>query len=115
MAQLSRHPVFIQPRLLIAFLAIFPASCFVIWICLFFFAVPYLLNSAHVIPTYVGFHIQYPNPSLIGAVHNLRCQTNGLVADGFSYSCRFEMEPSKVEQFVRYMELSSGGLCRKNS
>ena len=107
MARSSRHPVFVQPRLLIACLAILPPSCIVIWICLFYFAVPYLLNSARVIPTYIGFHIQYPNPNLIGAVHNLRCQTNGRVADGFSYFCRFEIEPSKVEQFVRYMELSS--------
>ena len=85
----------------------FPASCFVVWICLVLFGVPPLLNSARLIPTYVGFYIQYPNPSLIGAVQNLRCRTNGLVADGFSYSCRFNVKPSNVEQFVRQMELSS--------
>jgi hypothetical protein len=116
MTRLLRRSVFIQPRLLIACLAIFPASCFVVWICLFYFAVPYLLNSARVIPTYVGFYIQYPNPSLIGAVDNLRCQTNGLVADGFSYSCRFNVEPSNVEQFVRQMELSptTSNVCRQD-
>ncbi|WP_206753898.1 hypothetical protein [Microcoleus sp. FACHB-1515] len=106
MARLLRHPGFIQPRLLIAFLVTFPTSCFVIWICLFYLAVPYLLNSARIVPTYVGFHIQYPYPSLIGAVHNLRCRTNGLVADGFSYFCRFNVKPSNVEEFARQMELS---------
>ena len=108
MARLLRYPGFIQPRFLIVFLITFPASCFVIWLCLFYLAVPYLLNSARLIPTYVGFHIQYPYPSLIGAVHNLRCRTNGEpVADGFSYSCRFSVKPSNVERFVRQMELSS--------
>ena len=108
MVRLSRHSGFIQPRLLIAFLVTFPASCFVIWICLVLFGVPSLLNSARVIPTYIGFHINYPYPGLIGAVHNLRCRTNGeLVTDAYSYSCRFNVKPSNVEQFVRQMELSS--------
>lgn len=116
MVRFLRHSVFIQPRLLVTCLAIFPSSCFVIWICLFYFVVPYLLNSARVIPTYVGFYIQYPNPSLVGAVHNLRCRTNGLVTDGFSYSCRFKVEPSNVEQFVQQMGLSAttSNRCRQN-
>lgn len=108
MTRLLRQPGFIRRGLLIAFLVTLPASCFFIWLCLFYLAVPYLLNSGHIIPTYFGFHIQYPYLHLIGTVHDLRCRTNGVViADGFSYSCRLNVKPSNVEQFVEQMELVS--------
>ncbi|MBD2110298.1 hypothetical protein [Leptolyngbya subtilissima] len=108
MTRLLRQPGFIRRRLLVAFVVTLPASGFFIWLSLVFFAAPSLLNSDSIIPAYAGFHINYPYPSLMGAVHNLRCRTNGVVIpDGFSYSCRFSMKPSNVEQFIQWRELSS--------
>ncbi|MBD2103939.1 hypothetical protein [Leptolyngbya sp. FACHB-261] len=104
-AKSSKRPFFIEPRTLIACFGALPA-CFAVYTCLYMFAVPYLLNSRSVVITYTGFYIQFP--TLIGEVHNLRCQTSGAVVDGYEYFCRFNAEPSSIEQFVKEMKFTAG-------
>jgi hypothetical protein len=112
MARLSRRPFLIGVRLLIACFVAFPA-CFIVWLCLFYLAVPSLLKANNVIPNYIGFYIQYPR--LVGRVNNLQCTADidGIVADGFYYFCRFNVKSANVEQFVRNMALSSGSTCNR--
>lgn len=105
MARLSRHSWLTNPRLLAACFVGLPLG-FAAFLCLFWFAVPYLLDSNRVIPTYIGFYIQYPY--LFRKVDNLHCQTNGQFIDGASYFCRFNIKSSNIKQFAREMKLASG-------
>ncbi|MBD2123945.1 hypothetical protein [Trichocoleus sp. FACHB-262] len=85
--------------------AIVVPYCFITYLSLLRFAVPRLLNTRSTISTYPGFYIQYPN--LVGKVSGLQCVTNGQRdADyGYSYSCRFNVNLSNIEQFIREKQL----------
>lgn len=104
MAKLSRHLFFIAPRLLIVCAIIIPYY-FIAHSLLIAFAVPRLLNTHSVVPTYAGFYIQYPN--LVGKVSNLQCVTNSRDRTAYAYShhCRFNVNSSNIEQFIRESQL----------
>ncbi len=79
--------------------------CFIIYLVLVIYAVPRLLRSGIAFPTYFGFYLLYP--SLGGKVSNLQCVTNnpnnGL--NNYSYYCRFNVNSSNIEQFVKERQL----------
>jgi hypothetical protein len=74
-------------------------------LALLIFAVPRLLRSGSAFSTNFGFYLQYPN--LIGKVSNIQCVTNGTndAEYGYSYYCRFNVNSSNIEQFIRERKL----------
>ncbi|MBD1903630.1 hypothetical protein NDI44_27560 [Trichocoleus sp. DQ-A3] len=87
-------------RLLTACVIAFPL-CFYGYIALLIFAVPRLLGSGSAFPTYSGFYLQHP--SLVGKASNLQCVNNNPndASDGYSYYCRFNVNSSNIEQFIK--------------
>ena len=79
----------------------------VVFLGLFLFVAPALLDSGNVLPThsgtYTGFYLMYP--SLTGKVNNLNCRTNGAGPDGYSYFCRFNVESSNIERFIKERQM----------
>jgi hypothetical protein len=110
MANLSKRLFFIAPRLLIVCAIIVP-SYFISHSLLIAFAVPRLLNTRSVIPTYAGFYIQYPN--LVGKVSDLECVTNSRDRAAYAYShhCRFNVNLANIEQFIRESQLLPHDEC----
>ncbi|MEP0874216.1 hypothetical protein NDA01_31475 [Trichocoleus desertorum AS-A10] len=110
MAQLSKRLFFVAPRLLIG-CAIVGSYCFHAYVLLIASAVPRLLNTRSAVPTYAGFYMQYPN--LIGKVSNLQCVTNDRDRTAYSYShqCRFNVNSSNIEQFIRESQLLPQDEC----
>ncbi|MEP0874153.1 hypothetical protein NDA01_31135, partial [Trichocoleus desertorum AS-A10] len=92
--------------------AIATPCCFIVYVLLVASAVPRLLNTHSVVSTYAGFYIQYPN--LVGKVSNLQCVTNSRdrTDEGYSHHCRFNVNSSNIEQFIRESQLlSQDGEC----
>ncbi|MEP0872893.1 hypothetical protein NDA01_24045 [Trichocoleus desertorum AS-A10] len=104
MAPRARRSFFTAPQLLIGCAIVAPCG-FIAYVLLVAFAVPRLLNTHRVVPTYAGFYIQYPN--LAGKVSNLQCVTNSLDRTAYAYShhCRFNVNLSNIEQFIRESQL----------
>ncbi|MBD2038706.1 hypothetical protein H6F76_27505 [Leptolyngbya sp. FACHB-321] len=102
MAKLLKRLLIITSRLFIALVL-----SGVVFLGLILFVAPALLDSGNVLPTHsgtcTGFYLMYP--SLTGKVNNLNCRTNGLGLDGYSYFCRFNVESSNIERFIRESQL----------
>ncbi|WP_206755557.1 hypothetical protein [Trichocoleus sp. FACHB-262] len=104
MAQRSRRSFFSAPQLLISCAIVAPCG-FIAYVLLVASAVPRLLSTHSVVPTYAGFYIQYPN--LVGKVSNLQCVTNSRdrTDENYSHHCRFNVNSSNIEQFIRESQL----------